>query len=222
MAEHNDATLFACQSLDIYSNSICYSAKTLAAAHFLIDLLAAGWLRAFRNDHNRELSSQRITLGDLFDCLLKEERNLWNKNDVGAACDACVERYPSDVAAHHFDKHHPFVALTGGVKPVYGFGGDVERGVESKSQVGADEVVVDRFWNPDHGHPHAEQFVADALRAFAADYDQRVETQSFDVKFGLLEGGFVLDDLAADIANVEAASIGCSTTPSWWSRTSSA
>ena len=43
------------------------------------------------------------------------------------------------------------MAFGGGVQAIKRFGGGARRSGEAKSEIGAHEVVVDGFWNPNDG-----------------------------------------------------------------------
>ena len=75
---------------------------------------------------------------------------LGNQDHVGAAGDAAVKGDPSRIAAHHFHHHHAVMSLCGGVDAIERLAHDIARSVESKSVIGATEVVVDRLGNSYH------------------------------------------------------------------------
>src|SRR5262245_66686190 len=73
---------------------------------------------ALGHDDDRELLSQALALADLFTTAFVGERNLRNRNDVFAACDAVVERDPAGVASHDVENRHAVVTFYRCLKPV--------------------------------------------------------------------------------------------------------
>src|SRR6266852_3390862 len=106
-----------------------------------------------------------------------------------------MECDPAGIAAHHCDHHHAMMAFSGGVGAINRVGGDVERGVESKSEFRGHQIVVDRFWNADYLYAELREFMRNCERAIATD-----NHEAFDAKF--LQGldataGIIVHDSAA-------------------------
>jgi hypothetical protein len=99
---------------------------------------------------------------------------LGNQDDVGAPGDAAVKGDPSRIAAHHFHHHHAVMSFCGGVDAIERLAHDITCGVESKSVIGAAEVVVDRLRNSHHVGATLVEFLRDRESVVAADRDQRL------------------------------------------------
>ena len=77
------------------------------------------------------------------------EGDFRDEDDVSAAGDASFESDPAAVAAHDLNHHYAMMRLRGGVNLVEGVGDGVQSGIESESDVGGREIVVDGL-----GHSH--------------------------------------------------------------------
>ena len=133
-----------------------------------------GELGAFGRDHDAEVFAAGVAQADQFGDLIDIDRDFRNQNDVGAAGDAAVERDPSGMAPHDFDDDNAVVRFGGGVDAVDGAGGDVDRGIEAKGEVGAGEIVVDGLGDADHFDAVLMEFGRDGKRVVAANRDQGI------------------------------------------------
>ena len=97
------------------------------------------------------------------------ERNFRNQDDVCPAGESGFERDPSAIAAHHFYHHHAMVRGRSGVNFIDGVGDGMQRGIESKRDLGRRQIVVDRLGHADNLHALLRKFVADLLRSIAAN-----------------------------------------------------
>lgn len=132
-----------------------------------------------------------------------------------------LQRDPARVAAHHLDDHDALVGLGGGLQPVYGLGGDADRGVEAEGAVGGRDVVVDGLRYADDGHPGVREHPGGREGALAADRDQRVHAvtaaqlgavlgglaQPVALQPGGAEDGAAAGEDAADRVEVEGAEV---------------
>ena len=149
----------------------------LAAVQNLVALLGLG---ALGDDDDRRVVQLEARL-DVAADLVDVEGHLGDEDDVRAAGHARVQRDPARVPAHDLDDQDAVVALRGGVQPVDGLGGDVDRGVEAERVVRAREVVVDRLRHADDVDARLVQLGGDAEGVFAADGDQRVDAEVLQV-----------------------------------------
>ena len=95
-----------------------------------------------------------------------------DENDVGAAGDARAQGQPAGAVAHDLDDDDAMVAGGRGMEPVDGLGGDAQRRVEAKGDIGPRDVVVDGFGQGDDVQPGLFQPQGVLLRAAAADADR--------------------------------------------------
>src|SRR6185369_3533311 len=124
---------------------------------------------------NAEVAAARVPQADSFRHLVNVERNFRNKDYIRAAGDAAVHCDPAGIAAHDFDHHHPIVGLSCGVDPVDGLGGNINRSIETKSEVGAGQVVVDGLGDAHHINAFFVQPLGYRKRVVAADGDQGLD-----------------------------------------------
>ena len=73
---------------------------------------------------------------------------LGDQDHGGAAGDARPQGDVPGVTAHDLDHHHPVVRLGGGVEPVDGLGGDLDRGVEAEGLLGGAAGRCRWSWAP--------------------------------------------------------------------------
>ena len=109
---------------------------------------------------------------------------LRNQNDVGAAGDPSIRRNPSCVAAHHLNHHYPVVRFSGRVQTIDRVSDDRYRGVKTKGEVGAADVVVNCFGNPyDAESMISPKIARSGERSLAADYDESRKLQLCPINF---------------------------------------
>src|SRR5690606_12859832 len=142
--------------------------------------LALDRVSALGDHDDRRVAGAEAGLHVLADAV-DVERLLRDEDHVGAAGHAGVQRDPSGVTAHDLADEGPVVGLRGGVQPVDGLGGDVDRGVEAEGVVGARQVVVDRLGHADDLDVTVGQLLGDAKSVLAADRDQRVDAGGREV-----------------------------------------
>ena len=154
------------------------------------DERALGRLGPFRHDDDRRVATPAVAAPQELAHLVDVEGQLGHEDDGGPAGDAGVGGDPARVPSHHLDEEHPVVGLGGGVQPVDGVGGDLDRGVEAERHVGAEDVVVDGLRHADHGQvDEVVEPAGDGEAAVPADDDQAVE-------------GHLLEDLAHPLGAV--------------------
>lgn len=98
-----------------------------------------------------------------------------------AAADACFQRDPPGVPAHHFENHDALVTAPGGHDAVERIDGDLHGGLKAEGVVGAFQIVVDGFGDAHHRNTQLVQVIADFQCAFATDHEQAVEVHGFEV-----------------------------------------
>ena len=70
---------------------------------------------------------------------------LRNQDDVRTACNAGIQRQPAGLVAHDLNAHYAAVAARSGVDAVNNVSGNVHSGMETESNIGAKNIIVDRF-----------------------------------------------------------------------------
>ena len=151
-----------------------------------------GELRAFRHHDDAEVTAARMAHANTLGNFLDVEGTLGNKNDVGPAGDAAVHCDPTRVAAHHLDHHHALMRFGGGVYAINGFGRGVHRGVETKTEVGPHQIVVDGLGNADHFQAQFVHTLGHAHGVVSADGDQGFHTVGPQDFHAALQSAFAL------------------------------
>ena len=172
------------------------------------DEVGAGWPSPFGDDDDGEMLARLLPLADLFANALVVERDFGNQNHVGAAGQTGIDGDPAGVAAHHFQHHHPPMALGRAVQPVDGIGGASDGRIEAERHHRGRQVVVDRLGHADDGDSVLEQLLSDRERAVAADRDETDQAEFLAAAFGLVQqfGGqlprFAVADFGGEFALV--------------------
>src|SRR5664280_3243243 len=133
-------------------------------------------LRSFRHHDDAEITATRMAHADALGNLFDVEGALGNKNDVRPSCDTAVHRNPTRVSAHHFNHDHALMSFRGGMHAVNGFGRGVHRGVETKTEIGPHQIVVDGFRNADHLQAQLVHALGHAHGVVSANGDQSFDT----------------------------------------------
>ena len=194
VTEHRAASFLAGPLLDLAGQHLPHSAEPHMAERVEL-LVAGGEILADRvgalgdHDDGREPGLEPVlhVSADALDV----ERALRDKDHVGAAGQARVQRDPACMPAHHFDDQRPVMAFRGRVQPVDRLHGDVHGGVEAERVVGGAEIVVDRLRHPDDGDSLFPQPGRHAEGVLAADRDQRVDAESGEVVLDPLDAAAV-------------------------------
>ena len=98
-----------------------------------------------------------------------------------SARDACVQRDPARVAAHHLHHHHALVAFGGAVQAVQAFGGKRHGGVKAKGGEGFVQVVVNRLGHAHHAQAFVVQRIGNGERAVATHRHQRINALALEI-----------------------------------------
>ena len=183
--EHGDARLVAGLCLD----EVRELQPDAAQAHVaeFVQLLGGGRflgaeLGAFGDDDDGEvLVLCAVPVLDVLANLVNVDRPLGDEDHVRAARHPGVHGDPARVPAHHLADDDALVRLGGRVEPVDGLGGDLHRGVETESEIGAGEIVVDGLGNSDHFHAHRGELGRDPERVLAADRHHRADVEVLEV-----------------------------------------
>ena len=109
------------------------------------------------------------------------ERNFWNQDDVGAPGDSAIDGNPARRASHDFDDDHAIVRLGRRVHAIDGFGGNTHGRVEAEGEIGAGQIVVDRFRNAHYFYSVVKKFLRYRKRVVAANGDQRIASMFLEV-----------------------------------------
>ena len=170
--------------LDVRGDLIRDPAET-AGGLVQVRLLPAVAPRTLGHDDDVELASLFLSLLDQVDDRPRFVRNLGDQDDVRAAGDPRVERDPAGVAPHHFQDHHPVVALGRRVEAVHGLGRHGHRGLKAERVVGGLEVIVDGLRHGDHRDAEVAEALGDLERAVAADGNDAVDAELGNVRHDL-------------------------------------
>src|SRR5438552_5010858 len=203
MSEHTRPRFFSSAFGDFARNHVANSAQSkFAAFNVACNLLPIFRARAFGYDNERAESSRGFSPFYCLSNFVVIKRNLRNQNDVGAARNPAMQRYPASVTSHHFDNHHPFVTRCCGVQTIKRVHHFRHSRIESERHRRRFDVVVDRFRDTDaidarflhlHGRRH---------RTVPADDDER-----FDAEF--VQNFFrARDDFARDDCTITGADFG--------------
>ena len=133
--------------------------------------------RALGHHDNAEASSPAPPLDEEAGDGLRAVADLWNQNDVTAPRDPGREGEPAGAVAHHLDDHDPVMGRCCAVQPVDALRGDRQAGVKADGLVSAAQIVIDGLRDADDREALLRELVRLAMRAVAADADQRIELQ---------------------------------------------
>ena len=111
---------------------------------------------------------------------------LRNQDDVRTACNAGIQRQPAGLVAHDLNAHYAAVAARSGVDAVNNVSGNVHSGMETESNIGAKNIIVDRFGQADDVQTLLAEQVCRFVGAVAAQAEQAVQ---LGVLVGLFHGG---------------------------------
>lgn len=110
------------------------------------------------------------------------ELDLGDQDDIRARCEPRVEGDPARVAAHELDDHDAVMRGGRRVHSIERFGRDMDRGLEPEGDVGAVEVVVDGFGNPNAVDPRRGVGLSNGHRPVAPDDDQCLDLADLQVR----------------------------------------
>ena len=178
----DDAACFdACAAFDLGGEQGADTPEADRVGHRRIDLgddlAPAAGRGSLGGGDDRVSEAELATLENPGGDVLERPGNLGNKDDVGPARHARVQRDPSGVSAHELDDHHAVMAGRGGAKAIDRVGGGGDRGGKPEGHVRPDDVVVDGLGNPDElqidptSEAGAAEFRGARHRAVAADDD---------------------------------------------------
>src|SRR5687768_14390517 len=71
------------------------------------------------------------------------------------------------------------------MKTVQRLGSDIDGSHETERRFRRRQVIIDRFWHADHRKSALMKLLRNSQRAFAAEYDQGLDTQNVQVSQGL-------------------------------------
>src|SRR6185312_1605975 len=133
MPKNDAACLLPSALCNLVRNDFTDPAKAkFAAFHIAFDLFAMFWSRTFSDHNNTPQIASRLTRFDHARDFVEIEWNFGNQNNIGAACDAAVQRDPAGVATHYFDHHDAPVTGRRGVHPIERVHYDCDSGIESE------------------------------------------------------------------------------------------
>ena len=98
--------------------------------------------------------------------------DLWNENDVGSAGNPGTQRQPAGSVPHDLHHNNAMVTCRSRMEAIDCLGGDAQRRVEAKADVGHRDVVVDRLRQRDDVQSRLLQTQRVLLRASAATRGQ--------------------------------------------------
>src|SRR5262249_15294736 len=98
---------------------------------------------------------------------------------------------------HDLNDDHAVMSLGGGVDAVDGFCGDADGCVETETDIGAADIVINRFWHADYLGPALVQAERDRLSIVAADGHQRVHGGLLQVFQAALDAALFLRGICA-------------------------
>src|SRR5438552_1480240 len=109
MSEHARSRFFSSAFGDFARNHVANSAEAkFAAFDVAFNLLPIFRARAFGDDNKRAETASGYPLLYRLSNFVVIKRNLRNQNNIGAARNPAMQRYPAGVTSHHFDNHYPF------------------------------------------------------------------------------------------------------------------
>jgi hypothetical protein len=150
MTQHAAACLFPGTFCNFARDDFANPTKPeLARLNVALHLFAMFRSCAFRNHHDRSQTTSSLARLNYPSNLVVIEWDFRNQNDIGAACDAAMQRDPTGMASHHFDYHHSPVAGRGSVQSVERIHHHINGRIESERYRRRFKVVVDRFGDTD-------------------------------------------------------------------------
>src|SRR4029079_4542567 len=175
MPENATARFFSSAFGNLARDDFTDSAKAkFAAFHVAFDLFAMFWSRTFSDHNNTPQISSRLTRFDHARDFVEIEWNFGNQNNIGAACDAAVQRDPAGVATHYFDHHDSPVTRRRGVHPIERVHYDCDSRIESERRRSGFDIVVDCLRNANAINAGFLQLLRGHHRPIATDNDQRL------------------------------------------------
>ena len=186
VAEHRHPRLHAEPVLDLAAQE-----RTDAAERHVPELIQPDRLRdrlllplrpGSLGDHDdAELLPPLVARPEVPDDLVDVERDLRYEDLVGPARDPGHGRNPPGMPAHHLHHHDPVMRLRRRVEAIDRLGDDRDGSIEPEGVVGRSDVVIDGLRDTHHRDTHLREPVCDTEGIFAADRDQRIDTESSDV-----------------------------------------
>jgi len=130
----------------------------------------------FRYDHNGETRSAVHTAADELLDRIFMEGDLGDQNHVRSARHTGSECNPSRIPPHHFTDHHTVMTIRRGMQSIQCFGRGVDGGEKTESDLRAEQIVVDRFWDPDDIDASLHEWSRTLHRTITTDDDQSIDT----------------------------------------------
>ena len=124
------------------------------------------------NNNDHASLAQFTQVCDLLDSCILIERNLGNGYRYRTACDCCVERDLSAVAAHNFNNVETCVRFAGILEVVNHTQGGVCRCVKTDGVVGCGNVVINGAGNADGGNAELGHIGCTAEGSVTANADE--------------------------------------------------
>src|SRR5262249_9138015 len=134
--------------------------------------LAVFFLRAFRDDDDREFFADGLAFLNFSADAFVGEGNLWNQNHIRASRHTSKEGDPASVTPHHLQNHHAIVTFSSGMQPIEPIGRAGDGGIKSECEQRSFQIVVDRLGDAYYWNAVFKQLLRDAQRAVAADGDE--------------------------------------------------
>ena len=179
MARHTDAGFGASEFLHLLGDAVGRGRIAFFGA------LGGPFLAFHLGLFYRERSLRHSQDGEVFACLgaalhsvchlFDIIRMLRDQDDIGAACNAGVQRKPACLVAHDLDAHHPAVAAGSRMDAVNNIGCDIDGCMETEGDIGAINIVVDRLGKANDVEPFLAEQVCGFVGTVTAQAEQAIE-----------------------------------------------
>jgi hypothetical protein len=185
VAQNRDPGLDFQALCDRFSEDLTCTSSSHSAWTWMSEF-TQGWGESGASTFGDDDDGEETTILSSCEDLLAEDiwvvGHLGNRDTVGPACHTRVQGDPSSGASHDLQDHDSVMGFSGGMKSVNGIGCCLDRGPETKAEVGGGQVIVDGLGDTDHRNPMGRhQSMSDSLRPVSTDHDQAPESQFTDL-----------------------------------------
>src|SRR5450755_3907138 len=163
MAQHADPHFFVGDGCDRAPHDIAYRTEAAVLPQLRWQLDSLG------HHYDGEMLAEAFALLHVAANVVDGKGNFWNENHMRAPGHARGDRDPTRIAAHHFDHHHSMVRFRGGVDLVNRVGRGVHSRVETESEFGGGEIIVDGLGHAHDFHALLKKLKPNRLRAVASN-----------------------------------------------------
>src|SRR4030042_2905451 len=182
MAHHDSTSFKPCPLLDLLAENETNSSKANGVRtlldHPLHNHVPAPRLCPFRYDHDTKSFSSLVPFSHLFRNDTYIVGDFRDKNDISSSRHPGIKGQPASSMPHPFNNHNSVMGLRRCVYPVDSFCGDRNGRIETKRDIRASEIVINRFWQTDDRQtPVFEKPVGDAKRSISSDAHQAGKIQ---------------------------------------------